>query len=722
MATLSLAQTLEGRSLLLTGAGGFIGKVLFSLLLERQPGLAPLRVLIRPKPGQSPEQRFFKAVLESPAFEPLRARHGGGFEAWLRSRVAVVPGDVALPDFGLDAAALAGLAGLDAIVNVAGLVALNPALDDSLIVNAHGARHAADLAVKLGAGLVHVSTCYTAGLRSGPVSESEPVLGYRPNAVAGSSSFDAAAELADCDRFVAAAENEAFRRRGAGGAAVRQSKRWLEERLVAEGARRARRFGWPNIYCFTKALGEQLIAGTPGLRYAIARPSIVESSLRYPFPGWNEGMTTSAPVILAMCSGHMLWPAHPKSALDVIPVDLVAAGLVAVIGAVIDGSHAPVYHLGSSDTNPFPVRRCMRLTGEYRRRSFREHAPGQSWIHWIRTRGALLTVPGSVYRAFGVPAFRRAAAGLARLAPGYKAFGRRERELKQIEHIIGTFYPFIHDIDCVFRTDNMRALHERISDPERALYPWDPEKLDWRGYWLDVHIEGLRRWVFPAFAAKAGRDPLNLMIRRLLEAAQRAAYTTLMLSEVRGAKNVPAAAGFIVASNHVSHLDMGLIKHALGPSGRGLVALAARDYFFRSGWRAWFFSNYTNLMPVNRRSGLKDALERASKVLGEGRSLLIFPEGTRSTDGRIAPFKPSVGYLALNNKADVVPAFVAGTYLALPKGAVLPRSRRIEARIGPVLTYEFLSSRTAHLPAAEASRAATALVEAEVRRLEAERA
>ena len=51
---------------------------------------------------------------------------------------------------------------------------------------------------------------------------------------------------------------------------------------------RARSWGWPNTYTYTKSLGEQVIAGTPGLRYAIVRPSIVESALRYPFPGWEN--------------------------------------------------------------------------------------------------------------------------------------------------------------------------------------------------------------------------------------------------------------------------------------------------------------------------------------------------------------------------------------------------------------------------------------------------
>ena len=71
---------------------------------------------------------------------------------------------------------------------------------------------------------------------------------------------------------------------------------------------RARHWGWPNTYTYTKSLGEQVMAGTPGLRYAIVRPTIVESALRYPFPGWNEGFTTRAPLAFAGLKGQRSLP------------------------------------------------------------------------------------------------------------------------------------------------------------------------------------------------------------------------------------------------------------------------------------------------------------------------------------------------------------------------------------------------------------------------------
>ena len=743
---ISVLEALSGRRLLVTGATGFIGKVTLALLLDRRPDVGCLYVLIRPRAGVSAADRFFEAVVASPAFDPLRERHGPALEGFLREKIRVVSGDVSLPRWGICPEDLERLAGLDVILNVAGLVSLNPALDESLRINAHGAQHGAKLAVELGAKLVHVSTCYVAGLRNGDVLESEPIIGYYPKRQ-GLGRFDAAAELEAADRFIAETRAKAQAdvptkfteqaRRAKGeksgsatalrSAATRLAKRWVEERLIVDGRRRARHWGWPNIYCFTKSMGEQLIAQTPGLNFSIVRPSIVESSLQFPFPGWNEGLTTSAPVILAMCTGHVLWPAHPKAALDVMPVDLVAGALLLAAGALVRGEQKAVYHSASSHLNPMPVRQCMRFVGSYRRRAYRDHAQGAPWLHWLRTRLRLRTVPGPVYRALGVPAYRRlvdrASGAWERIGRPPRALQRLSRELAGVEHVIETFYPFIHEMDCVFRTDHLAALTARLPEAERGLMPWSPERLDWRTYWFDVHTEGLRKWVFPGLqerlrAAQRRRNAVVRLVRWTLELGQRALYSWGFRVRVVGAKNAPEAGAFLIASNHESHLDMGLIKHALG--GREIVALAAKDYFFDTPGRRFFFLHFTNLLPFNRRARLKESLQAAAQVLAGGRPLLLFPEGTRTRDGQMLPFKSSLGYLALNNGVDVLPVWIDGAFEAWPKGTMLPRRRNLLACVGPVIPCLELKRLTQGLPNNEAYRVATAVVEKAVRRLAGE--
>jgi len=227
----------------------------------------------------------------------------------------------------------------------------------------------------------------------------------------------------------------------------------------------------------------------------------------------------------------------------------------------------------------------------------------------------------------------------------------------------------------------------------------------------------------PAAAAEA-RELADIelpeLVQRLGHAVfgygQRIAYSKIMRTRIEGQSNVPPGGRFLVAANHASHLDMGLVKHALGDYGRNLVALAAKDYFFES-WRGVYFKNFTNLLPMERQGSLKESLRLASEVVQQGYILLIFPEGTRSTSGQMTDFKASLGYLALTNKVDVLPMYLEGTYDAWPKGRALPRVADIGARIGPVITYEQLRRRTEKLSRSEAYRAASEMVEDAVKGL-----
>jgi 1-acyl-sn-glycerol-3-phosphate acyltransferase len=722
-AELSLLRALAGKRVLIAGATGFIGKVTLAMLLDRCPDLGCVYILLRQRAGESAGARLTRMIAGSPAFDPLRAAHGEGSDEFVRDKLVAIAGDVTQPGWGIASDDLARLAGVDVIVNISGLVSFNESLDESIAVNAEGARNAALLAVRLRTRLVQVSTAYVAGTRSGTIAEREPIVGAYPRQHENQGSFNAVAELQAANDFIGAARASADACAGPG---QRSARHRAETEIVSHGLQRARYWGWPNIYCYTKSIGEQLIAATPDLDYTIVRPSIVESALDFPFPGWNEGLNTSAPVILAMCSGHVLWPIHRKAALDIIPVDFVAAGLLLATGAILSGSHEQMYHLSSSDTNPFAVRRCMRYIAEYRSRHYRDHADGSAALQWLRTRMKSRAVPDSVYRAVGVPGYRNAVGLLLRAlrTAGVKrpprALKRLERKLAQVERVIETFLPFIHDIDCVFQTGHIRALHARLPPAERAQLRWNPERIDWRSYWFDVHTEGLRKWVFPALPAQAGQQrpglsPLDLAIRRLLSRAQKMVYARLFRTRVHGAHHVPERGGYLIASNHASHLDMGLIKHALGQ--RELIALAARDYFFQRLLRRYFFTHYTNLLAFDRNAQLRKTLQAAGKVLARGHNLLLFPEGTRTPNGQMSAFKPSVGYLALNNDADILPVFVHGTFEALPRGALLPRRLDLAISIGAPIACAELKRQTRGLLDREAYRAAAAIVETAVRRL-----
>ena len=216
--------------------------------------------------------------------------------------------------------------------------------------------------------------------------------------------------------------------------------------------------------------------------------------------------------------------------------------------------------------------------------------------------------------------------------------------------------------------------------------------------------------------ARTHSAPVRLA-RGLLGFLQNELFARGFSVEVMGAEHVPARGGLVIVSNHTSHLDMGVIKYAMGPAGQGMVSLAAKDYFFEDPLRRWFFGNFTNMMSFDRRANLKRSLQAAGRVLGAGRNLMLFPEGTRTRDGSIGPFKPSLGYLALNFEAAVLPVRLSGTFEALPRGAILPRRRRLKVAFGRVIHAGDLRRGTEGMRDTEAYRAATEIVENAVRRL-----
>src|SRR5258706_3758397 len=206
----------------------------------------------------------------------------------------------------------------------------------------------------------------------------------------------------------------------------------------------------------------------------------------------------------------------------------------------------------------------------------------------------------------------------------------------------------------------------------------------------------------PEFLRAVGNKGVDFM--------QRALYERLLRTKYEGRKNIPYHTNFIVAANHSSHLDMGLVKMALDDAGQDLVALAAADYFFDTKYKRAYMENFTNLVPMERSGSLRQSLRHARSFLDRGFNALIFPEGTRSMSGIMADFKPVIGYLALASRVGILPVYLQGTYAAFPKGSTILKSRDVGARIGRLLSAAELEEMTRGMARAEAYRLIAARV------------
>jgi long-chain acyl-CoA synthetase len=544
LALTDVGQVFQEHEIILTGANGFLGKVVLALILDRFPAFKHLHILLRPRGDVSAQERFLTETLPSPALKSAVEKRGRDF---VREQITVWAGDIAQSDCGLDAATVECLAGrVGLIVNCAGSVEFFPPVDVSFSSNVDGVEHVVALAKSLGSKLLHVSTCYVCGPADGLVEETQPILGFYPRRQGpDDSSFNHAEEIRYCRERI----RQIYESSGDAAPAAKldapgeaQRRKEVAQRLIALGKQRAEHWGWVNTYTYAKSLGEQIIDSEPGLDYAIVRPAIVESALEFPFPGWIEGGRTAAPLILMALGGLKDWPVRQDMPLEVVPVDMVAAAILVAGALLLDGRHEPVYQLATADVNPILLGPLVNLLDtESRRRRVGASSGGRngarngtgaessnynarattavppliSNLVGARATGRVRFVTAEEARTRRESLQRRINRGQALIGkmkgmlsaarlPGAESLAGLSTALRTLglqasfrEQTLDQYLPFILENRYIFESENIRTAYTLISERERKLLPWNPERIDWKSYWADNQIPGVERWVQP---------------------------------------------------------------------------------------------------------------------------------------------------------------------------------------------------------------------------------
>src|SRR5580700_3829170 len=512
----ALEQVFNSRRILLTGATGFLGKVFLALLLRWHPEIERVYLLIRGD-RRSSVGRFRREILDSPVFAPLREHLGDKFDRYMEEKIVVVPGDITNQGLLGEEAKPFKPGSLDAVVHSAGLVNFEASLEKAIEVNTTGVANVIEFCGKVGAAMMHVSTCYVAGIADGHRYEDDIPQDWCPNS---RKSFRLEREIRDALAAVERVQAESrdqlrhaeFRGDEDDDSNPRESalehrrKQWLEERLKDVGRKRAQSWGWPNTYIYTKSLGEQLVlANRERLDVTVVRPAVIESALRDPFPGWNQGVNTSAPLTYLSGRGYRFYPASAELVLDIIPVDLAAHAMIPILAALLTKRQRPVYQLCTSDVNPLPMRRLVELTALSNRR---EHRKQGGAMAKIGPHIEAVVVSQSTYDLASdtMPRIMKHAASFARSVLGEDSDRARKFEsnvdwiaedMDLAREMVEVYRPYIQELIYTFHGSNVRELYGALKPADVAHHPFRPDKIDWADYWINVHLPGLRRHIFP---------------------------------------------------------------------------------------------------------------------------------------------------------------------------------------------------------------------------------
>ena len=187
-------------------------------------------------------------------------------------------------------------------------------------------------------------------------------------------------------------------------------------------------------------------------------------------------------------------------------------------------------------------------------------------------------------------------------------------------------------------------------------------------------------------------NPLLLVSQNLTRAGMTAFLRGWCGMQIEGTEVFHQVPQFILAPTHASHLDFWAVLEGLpAPLRRRTYIAAAQDYFYANPWRRWatHLFSYHNFA-FNRRTRSPQEYRHLGAMLAQGLSLLIFPEGSRTSDGRLQAIKPMVSMLAVDRSVPLIPVVVRGTHAVLPRGRFFPLPHPIRVTFGRPIQNVFI--------------------------------
>ncbi|KAL9247303.1 hypothetical protein vseg_020747 [Gypsophila vaccaria] len=489
MESSSIIKFLENKSILVTGGAGFLAKIFAEKVLRTQPNVKKVYLLLRADDNKAASLRLQNEILGKELFKVLKQKMGANFNSFISEKVTVVPGDITMEDLSIEDLKLKNelWSHIDVIVNLAANTNFDERYDVSLYLNTYGAKHVLDFAKKCTKlkVLIHVSTAYVSGETAGIVRETPYKMGEALN---GRSGLDIEMEK----KLV----EDKLKELNAIGATQDVIKLNMKDLAM----QRAKHWGWPNVYVFTKALGEMLLMQEKGdIPLVFLRPTIVTSIFKDPLPGWVEGIRTIDSLAVAYGKGRLpCFLGDPDSIVDVIPADMVVNSiLVASMAHANEKGSLRIYHVGSSVKNPLKFNSLHEVAHQYFKLHPCVNKDGSPVIvGHVKVLGSMSSFKTylSLHYLLPLKGLEVVNAALCQYFKGTCMDMRRK--INHLMRLIDIYKPYLFYKGIYDDTNTERLrIAARERGVETELFYFDPKLVNWEDYFMYTHLPGIVKYV-----------------------------------------------------------------------------------------------------------------------------------------------------------------------------------------------------------------------------------
>ncbi|MFH4974946.1 hypothetical protein AB6A40_001655 [Gnathostoma spinigerum] len=476
-----VADAYVDQSVFITGASGFLGKVLVEKLLYSVPEIKNIYLLIRPQHGQSPRQRL-ERMIEMPIFDRVKRKNPSAL-----SKLIPISGNLMEEHLGLNQLDMQNICDEVGIVfHCAATVKFDEALRTSVEMNVLGTQRLVALCHKMKklCAVVHASTAYA---NCDKLKTSETIY---PPPVPPNKLFEAID--------------------------------WMDDEMITAitphllGKR-------PNTYTFTKALAEvQLIEDARELPIIIIRPSIIGAMWKEPLPGWIDNMNGPSGIFAACGKGVLTNMCGSNSSnADIIPVDVVSNMIIVAAArrATTKFDHIPVVHCCSGTLNPIKWHRIVNFIQCF----FRQYPLNQCYrlpsTHFHSSR---LLFELNFYLKHQYPAYL--IDFLCRITGRKQQFVRIYSKVWRMVETLNYFT--MHGWS--FESKGLLALWDSLSEEDRQTFNFDVRQLNWDSYLFD-YLMGVKRFLIKETLDDIPKAQKHLYWLRLYGTAVNAGFWWILI-------------------------------------------------------------------------------------------------------------------------------------------------------------------------------------------------